>query len=105
MFDDLAQDVASTLNGVFGGDLPYTRPATFTQDVPCVLRTDVELVDEHEQVVGRTNTLRIAHKDIAALDTPFVPRRGDTVVKDGETYTVGKRLADDGAAYLLEVST
>lgn len=100
MFDDLAKDVASTLSGVFGGTLPYTRPGVFMADVPCVLRRDVEMYDDHDQVVARVHTLRIARKDIT-----FVPKREDFVSKGDTDYTLGKRLSDDGYSYVFEVTT
>lgn len=98
MWDDLARGVASTVNAVFGNVYPYTKVGYFTTDIQAVLRKDIETLDEHDQVVGRTNTLRIAHEDI-----DFVPERGDFILDGCERYELGKRLADDGNAYLFEV--
>lgn len=100
MFDDLARSVASTLSGVFGGTYLYTRTGVYALDVPLVLRKDVELLDESEQVVGRTNLVRIAHSDIA-----FVPERDDYFELDSKRYTLGKRFADDGYTYVFEATT
>jgi hypothetical protein len=99
VFDDLAKDVASTLTGVFGDNLLYTSSA-FTGYVNCVIRRDVETFDDNGQVVGRVHTLRIAQKDIT-----FVPQRGDTVEEGGTTYTIGRRISDDGYSLEYEVST
>lgn len=98
MWDDLAKNVASTTNAVFGNVYQYTKPGYFTKDIQAVLRKDIETLDEHDQVVGRTNTLRIAHSDI-----DFTPERGDFIVDECDTYKLGKRHADDGNAYLFEV--
>lgn len=100
MFDDLARSVASTLSGVFGDTYWYTRAGVYALEVPLVLRKDVELLDDAEQVVGRTNLVRIAHNDIA-----FVPERGDYFEIDSTTYTLGKRHSDDGYAYVFEATT
>lgn len=99
-FDSLAKSVASALSGAFGAALLYSRGVEFTVSVPVVIRRDIEVIDETGQAVGRTNTIRIAHKDIT-----FVPKRGDTVVEGSLTYTLGRRLADDGYAYLFEATT
>lgn len=99
MFDDLAKSVASTLSGVFGGTFWYTRTGQYALDVRAVIRRDVEVLDEFGQVVGRINTVRIAHNDI-----DFEPLRGDTVANDCDTWTLGKRLEDDGYAYVFEAT-
>ena len=100
MFDDLARSMASTLSGVFGGTVWYTRPGKQALDVVAVLRKDVEFLDDQGQVVSRVHTLRIAHNDI-----DFIPLRDDYAEVNCERYTLGKRLADDGYAYLFEVTT
>ena len=100
MFDDLARSVASTLSGVFGDRYWYTQPGCFELKIPLVLRKDVELLDDQEQVVSRVNTVRIAKNDI-----PRPPKRGDFFFIDGKKYLVGKRLSDDGYAYVHEVTT
>lgn len=99
MFDDLAKSVASTLSGVFGGTFWYTREGQYALDVEAVVRRDVEVMDEFGQVVSRINTVRIAHNDIA-----FVPARGDTLRSGCDTWTLGKRQADDGYAYVFEAT-
>lgn len=106
MFDDLAKGLASTLSGVFGDTYTYSRPSVHSFDVQLVIRRDVELLDEHEQVVGRTNTVRIAHIDFMNASDCIItePQRGDTVIDGTTVYTVGKRLADDGYAFLYEVT-
>ena len=100
MFDELARSVASTLSGVFGGIYPYSPVGQSTVDVPLVLRKDVELLDDAGQVVGRADLVRIAFDDIA-----FTPKRDDYFVADGVTYIIGKRVADDGYAYVYEVTS
>lgn len=99
-FDSLAKSVASALSGAFGAALLYSRGAEFTVSVPVVIRRDIEVIDETGQAIGRTNTIRIAHDDI-----DFVPKRGDTVVDGATTFTVGRRLANDGYSYLYEATT
>lgn len=100
MFDDLAKSMASTLSGVFGDTVWYTSPGRYALEVVAVLRKDVEFLDDQGQVASRVHTLRIAHNDI-----DFVPERDDYVEVDCKRYTLGKRLADDGYAYLFEVTT
>jgi hypothetical protein len=100
MFDDIAASVASTLSGVFGAVRSYSRGVEFTVDVPVVVRRDIEAIDDAGQVVGRTNTVRIAHSDI-----DFTPKRGDTIIYGSDTFTLGRRLADDRYAYLFEATT
>lgn len=105
MFDDLAGDVASQLTGIFGGSCTYTRPGAYSFPVTAVIRKGVEVLDDYQQVVGRTNTVRIAHKDIE-----LVPERGDVITRtlpggSCETFKLGKRLADDGYSYLFEATT
>jgi hypothetical protein len=96
MFDDIAASVASTLSGVFGAVRSYSRGVEFT----VVVRRDIEAIDDAGQVVGRTNTVRIAHSDI-----DFTPKRGDTIIYGSDTFTLGRRLADDRYAYLFEATT
>lgn len=105
MFDDLAGDMASQLTGIFGGSCTYTRPGAYSFPVTAVIRKDVEMLDDYQQVVSRTNTVRIARGDI-----DIVPERGDIItrtVSGGvcETFKLGKRLADDGYSYLFEATT
>lgn len=99
MFDDLAQSVASTLSGVFGNDVVFTHGQEPPRYIRAVVRKDVELMDDQGQVVSRTNTVRIAHKD-----TDVVPVRGDRIESNYLLYTLGRRLADDGYAYVFEAT-
>jgi hypothetical protein len=99
MFDDLAKSISSTLSGVFGGEVSYTRTGDPVRNINAVLRKDVEMLDDTGQMVARVHTLRVAYDDI-----DIVPQRGDTAAVGGVTYTVGRRLADDGYAYVLEVT-
>lgn len=96
----MAKSIASTLSSVFGGEVSYFHTGQPIQQINAVIRKDVELLDDHGQVVGRVTTLRIAHDDILN-----VPVRGDTVLAGAITYTLGKRLADDGFAYVFEATT
>jgi hypothetical protein len=96
----MAKSIASTLSSVFGGELPFTHQGGAVGDVPVVIRRDIEVIDESGQVIGRTNTVRIAHADIA-----FVPARGDYVDDGAVRYTLGKRLADNKYSYLFEATT
>lgn len=100
MFDDLAMAAASTINGVFGSGKVYERPGEFSSTVTATIRKDVELLDDHEQVVGRVTTVRLAHNDIT-----FVPERGDIVMDGATCYTLGKRLEDNGFFYVHEVTS
>ncbi|MFT5766741.1 MAG: 3-polyprenyl-4-hydroxybenzoate decarboxylase [Halioglobus sp.] len=101
-YDSLAKDAASTLSGMFaGGQLWYERDGAYAFWITAVIRKDVELLDDNEQVVSRVTTVRIAHNDIS-----IVPNRGDTLDDQGGTiYTLGKKLSDDGFFYLFEATT
>lgn len=99
-FDDLARDVAGTLSGVFGNRYWYTRPGGFAFEVQAVVRRDVDVYDDYGQVVGRTNTVRIAREDIE-----IVPERGDTLSDGCDVWTLGKALANDGYSYVHEATT
>ena len=78
----------------------YVNDGNPAVDVPLVLRKDVELLDVDGQIAARVNTVRIAHQDVS-----FVPQRGDTFVIGAKTYTVGRRVSDDGYAYTNEVTS
>jgi len=98
-FDDLAQGVAGTLSGVFGDTFTFERLNTHRSDVRAVIRRDVETVDESGQVLMLDFVVRIAH-----TDAPIVPQRGDTLSQGFVTYTLGRRLLDNGYAYEFEAS-
>lgn len=105
MFDDLAGTMASQLSDIFGSECTFTRPGAYSFSVRAVIRKDVELLDEYQQVVGRTNTVRIAHGDI-----DLVPERGDLIERTlpsgvCETFKLGKRIADDSYSYTFEATT
>jgi len=103
-FDSLAKDVSSTLSGVFGGDkLWFERSGVYALWVQAVIRKDVELIDDHGQVVTKATTVRIARNDIE-----ITPERLDKLTEqsgDRTVYTLGKRLSDDGYSYLFEATT
>lgn len=99
-FDELAQDAAGTLTGVFGNVFTFERPNEFRSQITAVLRRDVETVDESGQVLLIERTIRIASKDL-----PFRLKRGDTVCDSETTYTIGRCLTDNGYFVEYEVTT
>lgn len=101
-FNDLFRTANRVALAVVGEPVQFNRlsPSEVIADVMAVLERGVEMLDDNDQVVGLTNTVCIAHTAIA-----FTPVRGDFVVAGGITYTLGKRLEDDGFAYLFEATT
>jgi hypothetical protein len=99
VFDDMARSVAGTLSGVFGDTARISRGQQAPWNIRAIVRKDIELLDDQGQVVTRTNTIRIAH-----IDTEIIPLRGDRVDFGCATYTLGRRLADDGYAYVFEAT-
>jgi hypothetical protein len=71
----------------------------FPLDVQAIIRRDVELVDDYQQVAARTNTIRLAHKDIV-----IVPQRGDTLTQGSTVFTFGKLISNDGYSYVFEAT-
>jgi hypothetical protein len=102
VFDDLAGAMSAQLVGVFGNTYTFTRPGHDTFSLPAVIRRDVEMVDDFEQVVSRADTVRIAVVDI--LPFGVEPERGDELADSDTKYIVGKRISYDGYAYVHEVT-
>jgi len=105
-FDTVAKAAAVTINSVFGGVFYYARPGKYAFDCTVTIRRDVELLDDHNQVVARTNTARIAVDDLPdVLPDDFEPLRGDTITSDSESFTLGRRISDDGFFFVHEITS
>ena len=99
-FNAIAQDVASTLTGVFGDLFTFERENVHRSQITAIIRRDVETVDESGQVVMVDHVARIARQDV-----PFLPKRGDTLCDGTTTYTLGQRIQDDNYHLEYEVTT
>lgn len=99
-FDSFAKDVAGTLSGVFGNTYTFERPNEYRSEIAAVVRHDVETVDESGQIMLIEHTVRFATKDLE-----FTPLRGDLVCDGSVTYTLGRRLTDNGWFIEFEATT
>lgn len=100
MFSDFSKDISKTTTSIFGGLVVFERVGIFRYtDVTTAIRKDVETLDSEGQVVSRVNTVRIAHNEITV-----VPKRGDLIIDDCDTYTLGVRMNDDGNFYMFEAT-
>jgi hypothetical protein len=100
-FNDLFRTANRTAMRAVGAPAQITDVSEAeVTEVMAVIDRDIEVLDESGQIVGRTHTVGIVRDSIA-----FVPVRNDLVVADSITYTLGKRLEDDGFSYLFEATT
>jgi len=63
----------------------------------CVIDRNVEVYDENGQVIGKTITADLLAADAAAAEY------GDTLIVGDDTFTFGRKLADDGFIQRYEV--
>ena len=99
-FNALAKDIAGTLSGVFGDFYTFERQNEHRSQIPAVIRRDVETVDDDGQVAVIDYVVRLAVQDV-----PFTPRRGDILCNSSVTYTIGRRLTDNGFSMEFEATT
>lgn len=102
MFDDLAGAMSAQLVGVFGNTYTYARAGLDSFSLPAVIRRDVEMLDDFQQVVSRADTVRIAVVDLMVAG--IEPERGDELSDATTRYVVGTRISFDGYAYVHEVT-
>lgn len=93
----MAQDIAGTLEGVFGeSSCVLKRTGEPDSEITVIFRRDVEIVDDSGQAVEIENLLKFAH-----INLPYTPKRGDTVTLGSVVYTLGRRISDTG--YFIEM--
>ena len=78
--------------GHLGEEIDYTVNATGARSCfLAIIRRGVEFLDENNVVVGRDDFVDILKTDIET------PKRNDSFVHDGTTFSIGVRDGDNGA--------
>jgi len=92
-------DLAASISvGVFGEDLTYTRGSE-TQTIRILIERNLQVVDEDTGAGQYINAAVFANAEF-----PYEkPLQGDLIITSDRTWTVLRRVSDDGHVSTVEI--